>query len=89
MGCDTSRTDRKRSISVMSCVVGSTKKDRTTNVVCASVDEEHAPVLGSLERGLVALEVEADRGGVVVRVRDRLDADVVEDGVVVHCGMTR
>ena len=39
-----------------------------------------------VEEGLVS---ETDRPGVVIRVRDRLDADITEDGEVVDCLMKR
>jgi len=58
-------------------------------VVGATVDEDDGPLRGVLQVLQVAVEIESDGLLVVVPVRDGLDPDVGDDGIVVGCDARR
>ena len=61
------------------------RRVHTSWIVCTRVQEEYRVLWGGLECVDEAAEVEPDGYGVVVRVSDRVDADVAENCKVVYC----
>ena len=53
-------------------------------VVCTGVHEEDGARGGAAKSGQEAGTVESDRAWVIVRIRDRLDGDIFENGVMVY-----
>jgi len=61
------------------------RRVHTSWVMRARVQEEYRALRGGLECVDEAAKVEPDGYGVVVRVSDRVDADVAENCKVVYC----